>query len=146
MRILTRQYGSLKAAGHSDTTVQMMAYLQCTCMARTRVLYTGSGAEPAFEKEAIRRTRASAQTKGAGGTASTNTAEDNWKICPCCGLVNDHISTACPTQANGASKTPQYTKAAVKAAIGAAPITATAKENLLKMCTALWAKIERSSS
>ena len=144
IRMLIRQHGSLTAAGYPASLPQMMAYLQCTCMARTRVLFFGSSAEAAFEKEASRRLQMGTTTLAAASPfKSISVSSENWKICPCCGLVNDHISTACPTQANGPSKTPAYTRAAVKAAIAAAPITPTARENLSKMCSALWAKIER---
>ena len=143
IRMLIRQHGSLTAAGYPDTLPQMMAYLQCTCMARSRILFYGSSAEAAFEKEASRRLLTNTGALSIGTPKSNSVSSENWKICPCCGLVNDHVSTACPTQSKGPTKTPAYTRAAVKAAIAAAPITPSARDNLTKMCSALWAKIER---
>ena len=73
--------------------------------------------------------------------SSTNTS--HWFICPCCGVVNDHFSPACPTQASGPKPIPHNIRTATTAAINAAPISQSAKANLSRMTSSLYAKLDR---
>ena len=73
---------------------------------------------------------------------SSNTSS-HWFICPCCGIVNDHFSPACPTQASGPKPIPQSIRTATTSAINAAPISQSAKANLTRMASSLYAKLDR---
>ena len=147
IRSLTRRHGTLSAAGYPDSLWQWIAYLQCTYMLIHRNLMVGLAAEESFRIEAQRRCKLINNLSSSPSTSSkstpSNTSAPNWKICPCCAQVNDHLSTACPSQASGPSRVPESTRTAVKAVISVAPISATTRDNLLRMATALWAKIDR---
>ena len=85
-------------------------------------------------------------SKSAGSTnpSSPPTKSSHWFICPCCGVPNDHFSPACPTQADGPKPIPKYVQESTRASIDKAPITQSARSNLLRMATSLYAKLDKS--
>ena len=169
LRDLTRTYESLQWAKESAKTWPFIAFLRFTHMIQSRTLLTGFNCEQAFLSEARNRCRSqrsnssihsnashtsplihapSKITNNPPGTTSTqdsykDSKASHWFICPCCGSQNDHFSPNCPSQAKGRKPIPKYIQEATKLAINGAPITTSARNNLLRMATALYAKLEK---
>ena len=155
IRRLTRQYETFSWAGEESKLWEWVAFLSWTHLVLTRVETEGYQWEAAFEREARARLRRSKQSSKslairhpkALAKPTTNqlprsdTASSHWFICPCCAAVNEHFSPACPTQAKGPSPIPKATVAKTKKLIEAAPISAAAKANLLRMTDNLVSKL-----
>ena len=165
LRDLTRLYESLQWAKEKADTWCWTAFLRWTHMVQTRTLLTGFNAEQAFLTEArnrclgaIKSTRtpihASSLIHASSKHASLNpenptnskspSNSSHWFICPCCGSQNDHFSPNCPSQSKGPKAVPKYVQEATKLAINNAPITTSARNNLLRMASALYAKLDKS--
>ena len=171
IRELTRQYESLVWSGEPVEIWMFNAYLRWTHMVQTRKLCSGFNSEHAFLSEARRRCRSgpthanSLSTRfnpsplihntGPAGlprgtvTASTTAApyankSSHWFICPCCGIPNDHFSPACPSQSNGPKPVQKFIQDSTRATIDTAPIPQSAKTNLARMATSLYAKLAKS--
>ena len=79
----------------------------------------------------------------ASSTKIQPSKSSHWFICPCCAVANDHFSPACPSQVKGPKKVPQYIKDTTMSAIKSAPISESARANLLRMATATYAKLDK---
>ena len=167
IRDLTRQYESLKWANEPDAIWSYTAYLRWTHMIQTRTLCTGFNCEQAFVTEARNRSRntdhrihsphstphgtsplihASSKNhnhKLAESTVQSHRNVSHWFICPCCAVANDHFSPTCPTQAQGPKPIPKFVQDSTKNAINSAQISQSAKANLLRMASALYAKLDK---
>ena len=169
IRDVTRLYESLQWAKEPTNTWPFVAFLRFTHMIQSRVLLTGFNCEQAFLAEARNRCRAekiqsphhsnsmyttplihapskvnnNPPNSSSNLNANNTNKNSHWFICPCCGAQNDHFSPNCPSQANGPKPIPKYMQEATKNAINKAPITTAARTNLLRMATALYAKLDK---
>ena len=170
LRDLTRLYESLKWANEPQETWWWVAFLRWTHMIQTRELLTGFNAEQAFLVEARNRrqgpkryphsqsnstsattlihasNRATSSSTSSGPLSNPKPTSNfsHWFICPCCGSQNDHFSPNCPSQAKGPKPIPKYIQEATRKSINDAPITTAARNNLIRMASALYAKLDKS--
>ena len=171
IRDLTRQYESLTWTNEPPQIWMYNAYLRFTHMIQSRKLLIGFNSEQAFLAEAKSRCAAhhhhghndhkhsslknpiihnsckhidlDNSNKHSYNTKKPTSYHSHWFICPCCAIANDHFSPSCPSQANGPSPIPKYIQDTTINAINAAPISQTAKTNLLRMASALYAKLDK---
>lgn len=154
IRKLIRQYEAFRWASEPAKIWEWVAYLSWTHLVLTRTETSGFQWEAAFEREARARVKRGTLTiakQPASREAPTNSvpshlprsnsASSHWFICPCCAAVNDHFSPTCPTQADGPTAIPKKTITKTRQLINSAPISQTAKTNLLKMTENLVAKL-----
>ena len=170
VRDLTRLYESLQWSSEPTDVWSFVAYLRFHHMVLLRELYTGFNSEQAFLSEARNRCQTAKYqlrqhqsnlsplihppSKTASNTPKSSTShspENNqnrsshWFVCPCCGVQNDHFSPTCPSQSQGPKPIPKYIQDSTKNAINTAPISASARANLLRMASSLYAKLEKSA-
>ena len=125
---------------------QFLFYARWTYMVLKRAVPTGYNADAAFLNSAkIIQARGDATPAALAGrpaatTPSASSSSTAWSICYKCGEVNTHKSPACTVVGSVVSKA---VRAKVTAAIDTAPVTASQRQELLKIARAYYAKLDR---
>ena len=140
----TRQYEELRmqmSRAEAEELWEFLFFVRWMYMVIKEEVPTGFMADAAFLAAAKNmRHRANGAHTMTGSSTVTASA---WSVCYKCAAVNSHLSPQCPIISPTVT---EQVRGAVRAAINGAPVSATRRQELLRICTAYYRKLDGGRS